>query len=272
MTVSCYLQGTSKGDCIVRYFAQGCAGTLANTTDYIQTRQLPSGPVFLWGCLRGSDLILKQCLATGHEFYYADNCYYGNVDLLRITRNGLQNTKFIERPRDRFHYNPIKINSWRRNGSHIVMLPPTESFAQLFGKQTWVQDTVNELKRHTDREIIVRHKPNETSVRWENGYMVNAGAITRRDATTRSLQQDLSNAWAVVAFQSSAVWEAIAQGIPAFVDPMNAASVLGNTDLSKIETPVYPDQEQYFRHINYCQFTRAEIASGFAWQILSTAV
>ena len=83
MTVCCYLQGTSKGDNIVRLFARGANGILANTLDYVSTHKLPAAPVFLWGCLRGSDLILKHCLATGHEFYYGDNCYYGSSELDR---------------------------------------------------------------------------------------------------------------------------------------------------------------------------------------------
>ena len=270
MTVCCYLQGTSKGDDIVRLFARGANGILANTLDYVSTHKLPAAPVFLWGCLRGSDLILKHCLATGHEFYYGDNCYYGSSEFIRISKNGLQNTQFVERSADRFQRNPVKIKPWRRSGSSIVILPPTESFVHLFDKHSWLQDTIATLRQYTDRPIRVRYKPSETGIGWQNGYMINTGTVTRKNASSCSLDQDLADAWAVVAFQSSAVWEAIAMGIPAFVDPVNAASVFGNTDLKQIETPVYADREPYFRHINYCQFTLDEIANGTAWRILNS--
>jgi hypothetical protein len=269
MTVSCYLQGTAKGDEIVRMFAKGSKGKLANNTDYIKARSLDSDPVFLWGCLRGSDLILKQCLETGHEFYYGDNCYYGNKAYLRITHNGLQNTKFTPRQSDRFIQNPINIKPWRKTGSQIIIFPPTESFAHIFNKQNWLEDTICRLKEYTDRPIYVRYKPAETKIGWENGYMINAGHIKRPDASKLNLTEELEDAWAVVAFQSSAVWEAIAQGVPAFVDPINAASVMGNTDISTIETPVLDDQEKHFWHINYCQFTREEISNGTAWRIVN---
>ena len=268
MPVNCFLQDSSKGDNIVNHFARGCNGKLVRASDYVRTQQLSQDPAFLWGCLRGSDLVLKHCLKTGHEFYYADNCYYGRKDLFRITRNGLQNTQFVDRPPDRLRLNPVKITGWRRSGTSIVLLPPTESFAHLFNKHDWVADTVKTLRQYTDRPIRVRYKPMETKISWTNGYMTNAGTTARSDASKLTLEQDLADAWAVVAFQSSAVWLAIAMGIPAFVDTMNAASVLGNIDLSKIESPIYNDQEQYFRHINYCHFTLEEIASGFAWRTI----
>ena len=270
MQVQCFLQDSSKGDNIVRTFARGCQGRLVKTYDFVNNPKLDSSPVFLWGCLRGSDAVLRHCWQTNHTFYYADNCYYGDKKFFRITKNAVQNTVFAQRPNDRLAANPIRLQPWRRSGSDIVILPPTESFGHLFQKQQWLEQTIAELKQYTNRPIRVRYKPGETKIGWKNGYMINDGVINRPNISAKSLAEDLANAWAIVAFQSSAVWEAIAMGIPAFVDPVNAASVFGNTDLKQIETPVYADREPYFRHINYCQFTLDEIANGTAWRILNS--
>jgi len=46
---------------------------------------------------------------------------------------------------------------------------------------------------------------------------------------------------------------------------------VSNTDLSKIESPWYPDRdflEKWLRHLAYCQFSNQELADGTALRIL----
>lgn len=270
MSVTCYLQNSSKGDQIVKEFAHGCNGSLKKIDSFIKDRYIDNDlPVFIWGCLRGNDLLLKYCLENNHPFFYGDNNYFSSNNWFRISKNSLQNINFRDRGNERLLKMQIKIDPWRKQGDHILLLPPTESFQIIFNKQNWCKDIINELKKYTDRPIKIRHKPTETTISWENGYMINGGTINRAEFSKTSFNEDLENCWAVVAFQSSAVNDAIAAGVPAFVDTMNAASVMGNTDLSLIESPIYKDQYQYFKHLSYCQFSRKEILNGTAWRIIN---
>ena len=66
--------------------------------------------------------------------------------------------------------------------------------------------------------------------------------------------------------------ESIAYGVPAFVSVPCAASPLALTDLTKIETPYYPDEMLVKRQccsLAYGQFTYEEIINGTAWEILN---
>lgn len=271
MSVTCYLQHGGKGDQIVRMFAQGCNGKVVDNEEFLSGKMPDADkPVFLWSYLRGNNLILDYCIENNHPYYYADNSYFYNKEYFRITLNSLQNSKFVKRPADRFNKMPIKITEWTRKGSHILICPPTDAFIKRFKKENWLDDTIGKLKKYTDREIRVRKKPNEFKMFYDDrGRMTHAGEKLNSHIKSSTLEQDLQNCWAVVAFQSAVVNDAIAAGIPAFVDNFNAAYIMGNTDLTNIETPVYMDQQEYFNHLAYCQFTRQEMADGTAWSILN---
>lgn len=270
MTVECLLQRSSKGDDLVRAFAQGCGGTVSDNLTWRNNNPPDGRPFFIWGQLRGSDLVLRRCLDTGYPFFYGDNPYWGPKNHFRVTAGGLQNTRLVERDDARLKKNPAPaIQPWKKDGKKIILLPPSIGFARFFGQEGWVAEKYQALRQVTDRPIEVRRKPGEVGIAWEDGYMVNAGPINYDNATTKPIEEDLKDARAVVAFQSAAVNAAIAAGVPAFVDSINAATILGNTDVSQIETPVYGDREAYFRHLSYCQFTPLEFQNGTAWDILS---
>ena len=86
------------------------------------------------------------------------------------------------------------------------------------------------------------------------------------------MESALKDVHALVTFNSIAATESIMAGVPAFVlAPCNAALPVSNTDLSKIESPWYPDRdfiEIWLSHLAYCQFSNQELADGTALRIL----
>jgi hypothetical protein len=112
----------------------------------------------------------------------------------------------------------------------------------------WLQNTLTTLERHTDRPLVVREKP--------PGFVAT------------DLAQAFQDVHAVVTYVSNMAIDAILAGIPVFVDHKSAARWVGHTDLSAIESPVYPDRIPWLRHLAYCQFTVEEMANGFAWSVL----
>jgi hypothetical protein len=62
-------------------------------------------------------------------------------------------------------------------------------------------------------------------------------------------------------------------GIPAFtLAPCNAASPVASQDLSKIDTPYYPDADKLYAwvcHLAYGQFHNSELISGAALTALT---
>ena len=78
----------------------------------------------------------------------------------------------------------------------------------------------------------------------------------------------LQSAHALVTHSSNVAIEAACLGTPIFVDPASAAAPIGLTDLSMIETPVYPDRQAWLSHLAYSQFSMDEIRDGSAWRLL----
>jgi hypothetical protein len=76
----------------------------------------------------------------------------------------------------------------------------------------------------------------------------------------------------VVTFNSIAATESVLAGVPAFaLAPSNAAIPVCNTDLSKIDNPWYPEQDQIYAwacHLAYGQFHNSELLDGTALRIL----
>ena len=86
--------------------------------------------------------------------------------------------------------------------------------------------------------------------------------------TLEPLAEALGKAHALVTHSSNVAIEAVVAGVPVFVSPSSAAAPMGLSDLSLIETPVYPDRDQWLAHLAYCQFSFEEIRSGAAWRML----
>jgi len=114
----------------------------------------------------------------------------------------------------------------------------------------WLWESVTEIARHTDRQIIVRPKPTAHSKK-------------------RSLEADLLNAWCVVTYSSNIAVEALIMGIPVVTLGPCVASNL-STPLEAIESPHYPDnREEWAQRIASNQWTLDEIRSGECWDAIN---
>jgi hypothetical protein len=168
-----------------------------------------------------------------------------NGGLYRWHLNSFQLQKIMDVPSDRLLARPAPIGPWWKTGKHIVVAHPTPTYARFHGCEDWTARTIEALSRFTDRQIVVRDKE-----------------------TKRPLQLDLFGAHALVAHGSNTAVEAAILGVPVFVDPCSAAALVGLTDLSKIETPVYPDREPWLRALAYSQFDERELVDGTLWTLL----
>jgi len=76
----------------------------------------------------------------------------------------------------------------------------------------------------------------------------------------------------LVTFNSNAAVESIFNGIPAFVTaPVHAAKPVAGTDLKKIDSPFYPNNDlrhAWACHLAYGQFHINEIRSGLAKELM----
>lgn len=198
-------------------------------------------PVVVWGQLRGA----KELLHKKTHFYRMDHAYMKRMDYFRITRNDFQPSKVVERPSDRWEslkkrYG-VKMVDWRRGKNIVVALSDPRTY-EFFNVRDFKEVTEGVLKQHTDRPIIFRSREEK-----------------------RPLGEDLKDAWALVTYASNSVIESLLAGVPVFPLGPSISRPMGHSDLSLIETPLFPDnRDEFFRHMAYCQFTTDEFKSGFA--------
>lgn len=209
----------------------------------------------------GSQKAIKNCWATGREFYAIDTGYLGNGKhkiYHRITRNALQNMGPIkERPYDRLDRLEYEFKDFTP-GSKILLCPPSDKVMNMFDQGTaseWVERTVEQIKKYTDRPIEIRMKP------------LRSERVTTKTMTA-ALQDDVH---CLITFNSIAATEALLEGKPAITLGPNSAQMICDTSLDKIETIKIPSKDEvvaYFAHLSYAQFTQEEMINGYAWKIL----
>jgi hypothetical protein len=257
----------SKGgeDEYVNMFATGCNQKYISDLEF--NYESSNDPIVLRGILKHK--IMKRCWKDQRSFYYIDTGYFGNEKNTsnpngwkhwhRIVKNDLQHGKIIPRPGDRFKQFNKKFTSWKRDGRKILVAAPDEKPCKFYGitKEEWVYNTIAEIKKYTDRPIEIRQR-----------------APKRIDRiSTDTLQAALDNdVFALVTFNSVAAVESIFYGIPAFtMAPANAASPVSLSDLSRIDTPYYADNDKLYAwacHLSYGQFHINELKDGTAQRIL----
>lgn len=248
-------QKGAKWDGVVHAFVQGCAGRMSPWVDIEHTKL----PIALRSITKKK--IMMACEQQGRDYYYIDTGYFGNgkvKDYHRVTKNAMQWLGPTEdRPTDRLERCGVKIGKMK-SGSKVLICPPSEKAMKYWNLELdqWLDSTVQTIREHTDREIVIRTKQ-PRSVR----------AIV--DTMENALSQDVH---CLVTFNSIAAVEALIYGKPVFTMGPNAAQPLANTDLSKIETPFCPDRDQVrqlMACLAYHQFTLEEMRSGYAWSVIN---
>lgn len=213
----------------------------------------------------GKRKLIKKCWKNNHTFYYMDSGYVGNYKSQsnpngwklwhRIVKNDIQHNKIVNRPDDRWKRLNYSIEK-PKQGKHILIVTPSEKPCKFYGidRDSWVKNTVKEIKKYTDRPIIVRDK------------------ATRQQRILRTIFEDLEDCHALVTFQSIAAVESVLYGVSAFTLAPTAADPVCDKDLSLIETPTVQDWDKinkWAHHLAYGQFHINEMKTGTAYRILT---
>ena len=246
--VTCYLNRGGGGNAMIRTFARGIGCELRYAED--ETGYRPGVPI-VWGVLRGSDRVVQYAKENNQYFFYIDHAYFsrGHGMNYRITRNGYEAGRIRECPPDRLAAFKIETKPWNREGVVILVCPPTDYFMDAHGCHDWLDTTLATLKSHTDREIVVRRKP-------------------QPGETVEPIEEAFRRSYALVTHSSNIAIEAAIAGVPVFVSETSAAAPVGRSDFSQIESPVYPDRTPWLRHLAYNQYSMAELGDGTAWRML----
>ena len=241
---------------ILQSFVMGCGGQITywdKTADNMT-------PVVVRGVTKRK--VMEACRAHGRDFYYIDTGYFGNPVkgklYHRITRNDVQYFgPIMDRPDDRLAQTGIGFKKFR-GGTNILLAPPSQKLLMMYDidLETWLNNTIEEIKKYTDRPIVIRKKQSR-AVRMTE------------DTMEMALAQDVH---CLVTFSSIAAGEALLLGKPAITLGPNAAAPLCSQSISEIENPKIPTLDEvktWAANLAYNQFTEAEMRNGTAWRILN---
>lgn len=178
--------------------------------------------------------------------------------------NGRADFRNARMPSDRFESLGIEIRPWREQGEQIVLCGqvPTDAAVCHIDYPAWCRETALALKQRASRPVIFRAHPMMPDAIDMSG----TGVIPSRHAL---LQDDLTNAWCVVTFNSNAGVESAIEGVPVFAfDRGSMALPIASGNLDDLERPPTPDRRQWLANLAYAQWTVEEFRRGIAWDHL----
>ena len=184
---------------VTNAFAKGCAGESVHVNNHVTKK---NELIATYGILRGTGDILK----LSKNFWYIDHGYFGsskrifsnrtniiNLDgYFRVVQNDFLHSGEGNCKSDRFDKLNIKCQPIRKSGEYIILSEPSEYVKKFYDLNDWINNTIIKLEKYTDRKIYVHNKNSNIK-----------------------LSDLLNKAWAFVSEQSTAGFQAMAQGVPA---------------------------------------------------------
>ncbi len=266
-------------DFIAQNLAPSCSAIKVETKDYKNNPKDYAGFTFL---IRGitNNKYCRLMKENGSNYFYIDTGYFGNFNTYyklsentgkkffhRVAFNQMQFNQLEDFKSNRYKaiLRFIKrdfdledkdfILPWKTKGKKILICPPSEKVGSVFGIEidNWIETVCKEIKLFSNREIVIRKKPQSRAerVKWN----------TMQDA----LDDDI---FILVTYNSIAATEAILHGIPAVTLGLNAATPVSLNELKDLESPIYPDRQMWLNNLSYGQFHLEELRNGTAWDCL----
>jgi len=224
----------------------------------------PLSNSMFWGFVNNNLHLIKKLEQRKHQYWFTDTPYFGRFDnnnlqpnnhYWRICKNNIH-AKFLKDCKsDRFDKFNLKIKAPPLNGEHILVCPSSPGIHAYLETPDWTQQTVEQLKRYTDRPIKIREKPRGRGTSGPSEAKV-------------PLAEDLKNAWACVTSCSISAIEAVCMGKPVYCHEKSFAHAMGNLHLADIEQPFFADPEPWLYSLAYQQFTPEEFSNGVAIETL----
>ena len=158
----------------------------------------------------------------------------------------------------------LKLRPWRINGNHILLCLQRDTGWSMKGVEMipWAKQTIQEIRRYSDRPIVVRPHP-----KYPISPVDFANFNNIRISNNPHLLQDVAGAWAAVFFNSSSCVAPVLEGVPIFAaDASCVAWSVANYDLKNIENPFLNEREQWLYDLSACHWSDEESRDGLIYQ------
>ena len=176
----------------------------------------------------------------------------------------------------------VEWSGWQSNPEgHIVIALQLPGDASLRGIDIndWAYETVSEIRKHTDKPIVIRNHPlcsqrafNDHTELAARLMMSGIDRLRFSDGYLIPWEQDLENAYCTVTYTSGLAVDSVLRGIPTVAcDPGNFAWGVSTNSAGEILSLKMPDSAtmmNWLRQLAGCQWSTEEMRDGKAWRAL----
>ncbi len=164
----------------------------------------------------------------------------------------------------------IALKPWNfNNGKNILICCQRDGGWSMDGEGvvTWLMKTISELRKYTDRPVVIRFHPGDKRVAGHikqiAGYRIPKVSWSMAD----TIQEDFANSYAVINFNSSPAVASVIEGLPTFQLDAGRSQAKGvvHTSLAEIERPQEFARETWLQKLAQCHWTLEELKTGEAW-------
>lgn len=160
----------------------------------------------------------------------------------------------------------MTLQPWQHHRGRDIMICLQRTQSQQWhgmpDQQQWISDVVREVRRHTDRPIVVRPHPRQRLRYTVPDCEIHTPMLCTGTYDDFDFDAALKRAWTVINYNSHPGTQSVIQGIPAFVDQSSVAAPVANLDLARIEDPQMPDRDAWFEDLMWTEFSLDEIRRG----------
>lgn len=230
-------------------------------------RPLPCDLLVLWG-VRRREWIAAQRHAAGRmsvcileRGYVADRFAWTSVSFGGLLNGRAEFRGPFEDPSRWDKYFSHLMHPWRSSGEYALIMEQIPGDTAVFGVN--LPDFYHRAKAAFARQMAVRVRPHPNlSPRQGKENIVSA---------LRSLARDLDGAKVVVTWNSNSGVDAVLAGVPTIaIDRGSMAWDVTGHNLAAI--PPTPDRTAWAHRIAWCQYSRDEMESGYAWDMITSGV
>jgi len=265
---------------VLQAFATGCNQLGLKTLLQDRTQVVPAklGVILGWvgQSIKGPHIQLRKDVINSQKVMSVDGSCFKFADpasiFLRYSLDGVyyNTNEYANKNSGADKWNQIKqrlnleLAPWRSNGNHILVCGQRDGGWSMKGvdMNQWALETVQQIRKTTDRPIVVRAHPKNPINRALFNNIPNL-----RFSQGSTLQQDLQNAWVSVFFNSSSCVASVLAGVPVFAsDPDCVAWQVANQDLVQIEKPLTPVREQWLWDLSAAHWTDEESRAGLIYR------
>jgi hypothetical protein len=223
-------------------------------------------PVAVWGCLRGTQLVIDEAVRKEHDYYFFDHAYVMNESkhginpklndkVYRVTKNAQIINDIDELSDDDYkriekYEDHIKLEPWKKDGKYALIFEPSDFAKRWWEVPDWTEDMIEKTK-NLGIEVRIRKK---------NSLI--------------SFESEVKNAKCVISLQSAAAIQAHIWGIPGYCGDMSAAYPVSHSidmlekGLDSIQYIPDDTRQRWLNSILANQYTMTEIADGTCYNRL----